>query len=70
VLAAHRAGIRRVILPKDNERDIDEVPAEVRSEMTFVLAADMSEVLEAALEPMPDVLGSDGGTQGDPAVLG
>jgi ATP-dependent Lon protease len=50
VLAAHRAGITRVILPHRNARDIDEVPEEVRSQLEFILAEDMSEVLEAALE--------------------
>jgi ATP-dependent Lon protease len=51
VLAAHRAGIRRVILSEKNARDLDDVPAEVRSEMEFVLVGDMREVLAAALEP-------------------
>ena len=50
VLAAHRAGITRVILPRDNERDLDEVPADVRSQIEFILADDMRKVLEAALE--------------------
>ena len=50
VLAAHRAGITRVILPHRNARDLDEVPEEVRSQLEFILAEDMSEVLEAALE--------------------
>jgi len=61
VLAAHRAGIRRVILPKDNERDLDDVPQDVRDQMTFVLAEDMREVLDAALEALPDIVGSSGG---------
>jgi ATP-dependent Lon protease len=51
VLAAHRAGIRRVVLPKQNARDLDEVPAEVRRDMEIVLAEDMARVLELALEP-------------------
>ncbi|NVB38923.1 endopeptidase La [Pseudenhygromyxa sp. WMMC2535] len=50
VLAAHRAGIHRVILPHRNERDIDEVPEEVRSQMEFIVAEDMGQVLAAALE--------------------
>jgi ATP-dependent Lon protease len=50
VLAAHRAGIKRVILPAKNERDIDDVPADVQGEIEFVFASDMSEVLGAALE--------------------
>jgi ATP-dependent Lon protease len=49
VLAAHRAGITRVILPHRNARDLDDVPEEVRSQIEFILAEDMSEVLDAAL---------------------
>ena len=49
VLAAHRAGITRIILPKQNERDLEELPESVRDELTFVLAEDMREVLAAAL---------------------
>jgi ATP-dependent Lon protease len=57
VLAAHRAGIRRVILPKQNQRDLDDVPKEVRDELEIVFAEDMREVLAAALEeasPLPE----------------
>jgi ATP-dependent Lon protease len=53
VLAAHRAGITRVILPHRNARDLDDVPEEVRSQIEFILAEDMSEVLDAALEHEP-----------------
>ncbi|GKV68814.1 Lon protease 1 [Sporosarcina sp. NCCP-2716] len=49
-LSAHRAGLRVIILPKDNERDIDDVPEEIRSELTFKLADDAEQVLEIALE--------------------
>jgi ATP-dependent Lon protease len=51
VLAAHRAGLRTIILPRRNERDLDDIPPELRSELTFVLADRVEEVLEAALEP-------------------
>jgi len=50
VLAAHRAGLNRVILPLKNRRDVEEVPADVREKMEFIFAEDMSQVLEAALE--------------------
>ncbi len=50
VLAAHRAGIKRIVLPRDNERDIDDLPTEVRNELEFILASDMRDVLAAALE--------------------
>ncbi len=53
VLAAHRAGIRRVILPQRNSRDLADVPADVREAMEVIFAEDMSQVLEAALEEVP-----------------
>ncbi len=49
VLAAHRAGIRRVILPKDNEKDLKELPEHVREEMEFILAESVEDVLVAAI---------------------
>jgi ATP-dependent Lon protease len=49
VLAAHRAGLTEVVLPARNEGDLDDVPAEVRSSMTFHLASDVAEVLHRAL---------------------
>jgi ATP-dependent Lon protease len=52
VLAAHRAGIARVILPAKNGRDLDDVPKEARDAMEFILAEDMSQVIAAALEPV------------------
>jgi ATP-dependent Lon protease len=51
VLAAHRAGLKEVILPKRNEADLDDLPESVRNEMKFHLASDVREVLEVALEP-------------------
>jgi ATP-dependent Lon protease len=48
VLAAHRAGIKRVILPKSNEKDLKEVPQEVRDDLTFILVERIEEVLPAA----------------------
>jgi ATP-dependent Lon protease len=53
VLAAHRAGIKRVILPQKNARDLDEVPREARDAMEFIFADDMSQVIAAALEDAP-----------------
>ena len=49
VLAAHRAGIRTVILPRDNENDLRDIPANVREEMSFHLVAHADQVLEIAL---------------------
>ncbi|MDQ2805958.1 MAG: endopeptidase La [Chloroflexota bacterium] len=53
VLAAHRAGIRTIILPRKNEKDLVEIPAHVRRQLTFVPVDDMSGVLDAALLPDP-----------------
>jgi len=53
VLAAHRAGIKRVIIPERNKPDLDEVPKEVQDELEFVPVSRMDQVLEAALESMP-----------------
>jgi ATP-dependent Lon protease len=49
VLAAHRAGIKRVILPDKNKKDMPDVPDEIRAEMTFYFCSRMEEVLELAL---------------------
>jgi ATP-dependent Lon protease len=51
VLAAHRAGIKRIILPKANEKDLKDVPQEVRDELIFILAERVEEVLPAAFNP-------------------
>jgi ATP-dependent Lon protease len=48
-LAARRAGITRVIMPKANQKDLQEIPEEVRAEMTFVLVETIDDVLPAAL---------------------
>jgi ATP-dependent Lon protease len=53
VLAAHAAGLREVILPERNRADLDDVPADVRDEMTFHPVMTLGEVLELALEPLP-----------------
>ncbi len=53
VLAAHRAGIKRVLVPERNKADLDEVPNEVKNELEFVFVSKMEQVLEAALEEMP-----------------
>src|SRR5579871_1050999 len=51
VLAAHRAGIREVILPTENDKDLEELPETVRAEMNFHLVRQMDEVLALALLP-------------------
>lgn len=49
VLAAHRAGIRKVLLPRDNERDIDDIPEKVRKKMEFVLLDTVDDALKEVL---------------------
>jgi len=50
VLAAQRAGLKRVILPKDNEPDLEELPAETKRELEFVPVDSITQVLDAALD--------------------
>src|SRR5450759_1997045 len=53
VLAAYRSGIRTVIMPKKNELDLmEDLPKEMREQMTFVFATEIRQVLDAALEPV------------------
>ena len=53
VLAAYRAGLREVIMPKSNEKDLRDVPAEVKQNMAFTFVERMDEVLHLALLPAP-----------------
>ena len=50
VLAAHRAGIKKVLLPKENKRDLEDVPEDVRNELTFVTVETIEEVLKEVLD--------------------
>jgi ATP-dependent Lon protease len=50
VLAAHRAGIKRIILPSRNEADVDDIPEDVRNDLQIVFVSRIGEVLDAALE--------------------
>ena len=50
-LAAHRAGIYTIILPSENEKDLEDVPPQIRDKMKFVLVSHMDEVLAEALVP-------------------
>lgn len=54
VLAGHRAGLRTIILPKRNEKDLDDLPQSVRNDMTFVLADHVDIVLDTALITVSD----------------
>jgi ATP-dependent Lon protease len=53
VMAAHRAGLERVILPRKCGQDLDDVPQEVKDKLEVILVDDMSEVIAAALEKEP-----------------
>src|SRR5258708_359098 len=53
VLGAHRAGIKHIILPKDNEADIEDIPEEVRKLLTFHPVGTLDEVFSIALMPAP-----------------
>jgi ATP-dependent Lon protease len=54
VLAAHQAGLKTVILPKRNEKDLEDVPAELRNTMDFVLVERIDDAIEATLLPTKD----------------
>ncbi|MHB8855396.1 MAG: endopeptidase La [Bellilinea sp.] len=53
ILAAHRAGLKTIILPRENEPDLEELPEEVHQAINFILVDTMDEVLNQALEPIP-----------------
>ena len=54
VIAAHRAGLRKIILPKENRKDLEDVPQEVMKDLRFIFVSHMDEVLKEALtQPIP-----------------
>jgi ATP-dependent Lon protease len=50
VLAAHRAGLSRVVAPRDNRRDLEEIPSRVRKQIAFIFVDHMDQVLNVALK--------------------
>jgi ATP-dependent Lon protease len=58
VLAARRAGIRRVILPKENEKDLRELPDHVRQELTFFFVERVEEAFRAAVPGLKESVGA------------
>jgi ATP-dependent Lon protease len=54
VLGALRAGIKKIVLPKDNEGDVEELPESVREVFEFVYAETLDDVLAVALRPATD----------------
>ena len=53
LVAARRAGVRTVLLPRANEKDLSEVPEEVRADLEFISVETMDQVLEHALDRSP-----------------
>ena len=51
VLAAHRAGLRRVILPERNRKDLVDVPEEIQQDMELIFVSDIAQMIDCALEP-------------------
>ena len=48
-LGAHRAGLKRIIIPKDNEKDLDDIPETVEKELTYIPVTHVDEVLNEAI---------------------
>ncbi len=73
LLAAQRGGIRRVIIPKENERDLKEIPDNVKSSLEIIPVQWMDQVLEIALERLPhpsEVEAPDAGSERPPEASG
>jgi ATP-dependent Lon protease len=68
VLGAHRAGIKHIILPLENEADLDDLPAEVRDALTFSCVSTLDEVFQIALESTPEARPSGGEAEAPAAI--
>lgn len=69
VIAAHRAGLKTIILPKDNKKDLDDVPAEVTKDLKFHFVEHMDEVLPIAFaKPLPKPKKADADVKDSPRV--
>ena len=64
LLAAHRGGIETVIIPKDNEKDLVEIPKNIKDKLDIIPVKWIDEVLEIALEKMPEIAISETKTSG------
>jgi ATP-dependent Lon protease len=74
ILAAHLSGARLVVLPKKNEKDLRDIPEEIRKQIKVILVDSMDQVLDAALRRRPQPLqprspGSGGGKQSEPLAV-
>jgi ATP-dependent Lon protease len=69
VLAAHRGGIKTVLMPKENEKDVDKIPQQVLKHVTLIQVEHMDEVLKhALLLPDPDTFFKSKRSEGAPLV--
>jgi ATP-dependent Lon protease len=57
ILAAHRAGCKKIILPAENEKDLEDIPENIRQNLEFKMVSQMGEVLDAVLQPSDAVSG-------------
>jgi ATP-dependent Lon protease len=64
VLGAHRAELRRIVLPRRNEADLDDVPADLRQQMRFVMVDSIDDVLRETLTPRKAAAGANGSKDG------
>jgi ATP-dependent Lon protease len=69
VIAAHRAGLKTVLLPKDNKKDMEDVPKHVQKDIKFVFASRLDEVLNIALKKWPAVEGKEESASPRPPFL-
>ena len=70
VLAAHRAGIHTVIMPADNQKDLEEIPADIRPHLIFAPVEHIGQVLGLALEPAPAEEPGAAGADATPVAAG
>jgi ATP-dependent Lon protease len=49
VLAAHRAGIEKILIPEDNKKDLEDIPAEIKDQLEFKIVSTVEEVIKEAL---------------------
>jgi ATP-dependent Lon protease len=64
VLGAHRAGLRRIVLPRRNEADLDDIPADLREQMRFVMVESIDQVLRETLTPPHKATSANGSGDG------
>jgi len=55
VIAAHRAGLKTIVIPKDNKKDLEDIPDRVKKDIKFVSAKELDEVLKVTMKKWPIV---------------